>query len=544
MNFYPQKTWLVIVFLVIAGGVLRLPNLGESLWHDEMLYSTKYLVPSLSDLWRISLYDAPAPLYRVLMFFWTTLFGEHELALRTPSLLFGIFSILLVYGIAQEYDSRKAAALAALLLCLSPVHIWYSQEANPYSMAIFFLLATVYLSQRIRTDKVSAGWHMLYLICFLIAVLTHYYTAIFLLPLSILALSSEKLTRRRIIASHCVIVLCLAASLGIKIASGNLISGLPFARPFTFFEWWMLFFNWFSHGNALWSVNPYQASVDYLGTRELLIFFQLIFLTIFLRGLMPIARKTTWKVTQELSLFLFSMPLIMMFLTQVGMNDLYIERYLVFVLPFFLIVLAKGASGFSSRTLGVVTVLFVLTVGVASCLAFYYKSDTWTVYKQNPDWRGAASHLMQETSNSDEELILAVTQANTLDYYLKRKRFSVIPIRSKHEYHEYMETLERGNLKKIYLIKNHSWAGNFNEVFLKMKEDQDFRLVSSRNFKGLSVYLFVPSTPSTSPLATTSQQTGNTLYRSDDSTVQKIGSTTDGSDGTTCQKLGSLIHCN
>ena len=69
-----------------------------------------------------------------------------------------------------------------------------------------------------------------------------------------------------------------------------------------------------------------------------------------------------------------------MFLTQVGMNDLYIERYLVFVLPFFLIVLAKGASGFASRTLGVFTVLFVLTVGVASCLAFYYKSDTWTVY--------------------------------------------------------------------------------------------------------------------------------------------------------------------
>ena len=544
MNVYLQKTWLVIVLLVIVGGVLRLPNLGESLWHDEMLYATKYLVPSLSDLWRISLYDAPAPLYRVLMFFWTTLFGEHELALRTPSLLFGIFSILLVYWISQEYDSRKTAALAALLLCLSPVHIWYSQEANPYSMAICFLLATVYLSQRIRKDKFSAGWHMLYLTCFLIAVLTHYYTAIFLLPLSILALSSERLTRRRIIASHCVIVLCLAASLGIKVASGNLTSGLPFARPFTFFEWWMLFFNWFSHGNALWSVNPYRASLDYLGTRELLIFFQLTFLIIFLRGLMPIAGKTIWKGTKELSLFLFSMPLVMMLLTQVGLKNLYIERYLVYVLPFFLIVLAKGASGFSSRTLGIFTVLFVLTVGVASCLVFYYKSDTWTVYKQNPDWRSAASHLMQEESNSDEELILAVTQANTLDYYLKRKRFSVIPVRSKHEYHEYMETLALGNLKKIYLIKNHSWAGNFDEVFLEMKEDQKFRLVSSRNFKGLGVYLFVPSASPASPLAEISQQTGNILHNSDGSTVQKIGRTTYGLDGTTCQKLGSLIYCN
>ena len=107
-----RRNGLVILFFVILGGLLRLPHLGESLWYDEMLYATKYLVPSLSDLWRISLYDAPAPLYRVLMFFWTTLFGEHELALRTPSLLFGIFSILLVYGLAQEYDSRKAAALA------------------------------------------------------------------------------------------------------------------------------------------------------------------------------------------------------------------------------------------------------------------------------------------------------------------------------------------------------------------------------------------------------------------------------------------------
>ena len=118
-----HNTRLVILLLIMFGIILRLPNLGESLWLDETIYSTKYWMKSVSDLWGLFLSEPSAPLYRVFMFFWTTMFGEHEIFLRMPSLLFGISSIILTYLIAKNYDSLKMASLAAFLLCFSPVHI-------------------------------------------------------------------------------------------------------------------------------------------------------------------------------------------------------------------------------------------------------------------------------------------------------------------------------------------------------------------------------------------------------------------------------------
>lgn len=491
-----QNTRILIFLFIMIGTILRIRNLGESLWYDELMYSTKYWMASLSDLWKLFLFDPPAPLYRVFMFFWIAMFGEHELFLRMPSLLFGIASILLTYWIAKTYNSWKTATLAALLLCLSPVHIWYSQEATPYSMALFFLLATVYLYRKLRADHFNWTRYILYLGFFLIAVFTHYFAAIFLLPLSLMALSAERLTRKRMIAAHCVVILCLLTSLIIKYMAGYVSSGMGFLRPFTLFEWWMLFFNWFSHGNSIWTVNPYKAyriGLHYLMNQPVLLVFQLCFFIVLLRGLLPKSGRTVYKQTWELSLLLFTTPIVMLFLTKIGYRHLYIERYLFLILPFFLVVIAKGAFGFSRISHEIAIMLFLVMVGVTSCIMFFYKNDTWTVYKQNPDWRSAASYLIQENRGSDELIVFSVTPADTLIYYLQRQGRESCKVIMAKQKDDHTPMLLTNNVKNFYLIKNHYWSGKFKEVFHKIKKDRHFRLVSSRTFKGLDVYLFTHS---------------------------------------------------
>jgi hypothetical protein len=62
----------------------------------------------------------------------------------------------------------------------------------------------------------------------------------------------------------------------------------------------------------------------------------------------------------------------------------------------------------------------------------FYKNDTWTVYKQNPDWRSAASYLIKEKGALDELVIFNVTPADTLIYYLRRQgieSFKVIRVK-------------------------------------------------------------------------------------------------------------------
>jgi hypothetical protein len=268
---------------------------------------------------------------------------------------------------------------------------------------------------------------------------------------------------------------------------------MGFLRPFTLFEWWMLFLNWFSHGNSLWTVNPYHASrlgLHYLIDQRFLVVFQLIFLIILLRGLMPIGGRTAWKKSWELFLFLFSLPLVMLFLNLVGFRQLYIERYLVLILPFFLIVIARGTSGFSRTNLEIIIMVFLVIAAISSCLLFFYKNDTWTVYKQNPDWRSAASYLTRENRDSTELVIFYVTPADTLIYYLRRQgieSFKMIRIK---QANDQIPKLTTDNLKAFYLIKNRFWKGRFDKVFQKIKADRRFQLYSSGSFKGMDVYFF------------------------------------------------------
>ena len=492
-SFLLEKSSLVALSLGVLGTVLRLPNLGESFWLDEVLYSTSYWVSSLYNLWHLFLNDTSAPLYRVLLFFWIKIFGENELSVRIPSLLFGISSIVLTYWIARAYCSPSVAFLAALLLCFSPAHVWYSQEAAPYAMTLFFCLATVLAWLRLREMPSHRAWYAVYLSMFLAAVFTHYYAAVFLLPLTLLSVAVERPLRRRIMVAQAVVVSSLALALGIKYLAGHVKTGQEFLRPFTLFEWWMLFFNWFLQGNSLWTVSPYRANMEYLMSEPLLLVCQVFFLVIFLRGLLPHREQKNWTQTWELCLFISSLPLVMLLLTQAGYRHLYVERYLLLVLPFFLILLARGAASFSNARAVIVCSLAAGVIGAASYGAFLYKSDRWTVYKQNPDWR-SFSHYLSAQSLPPRRLrravILAVTPANELMYYLRREAQAPYPV-VRYDTKAFERMLSVNRVEVFYLVKNRYWAGGFDKVFQRLEHDERLTLVNSRSFKGLEVYTFI-----------------------------------------------------
>ena len=490
--FVPEGFGLVVLSLGVLGTVLRLPNLGESLWYDEVLYSTSYWLTSLHRLGSLYLNDPAAPLYRVLLFFWIHIFGETELSVRIPALLFGASSIVLTYWIARAYGSASMAFLAALLLCFSPAHVWYSQEATPYAMTLFYLLATVLALLRLRESPSHRAWYVVYLGMFLAAVFTHYYAAVFLLPLTLLSVTVEKTLRRRLIAANGVVVSALLLALSIKYLFGQVTSAHGFLRPFTLFEWWMLFFNWFLHGNSLWTVSPYGASLQYLSGEPLLVVCQAFFLIIFLRGLLAYRGQKNWMQAWELSLFISSLPLVMLLMTAIGYRHLYIERYLFWVLPFFLIVLARGATSFSSARGVIACSLAAVVLGVASYGALLSKSDTWTVYKQNPDWRSTVRYLTaQGLSSSGKAMVLAVTPADDLEYYLRRETQTPYPILYYYNTNTFEPMLVMTDAEVLYLIKNKYWVGAFDKALQELKHDERFTLVNSCSFKGVEVHTFI-----------------------------------------------------
>jgi 4-amino-4-deoxy-L-arabinose transferase-like glycosyltransferase len=497
-SFLDRPEW-VVPLLCILGAGLRLPNIGRSLWYDEMLYAARLGAASWSDLLWFSAYDRSTPLFSVVMFFWVRVFGAHELALRLPSLLFGIASIVLTYRIARLYGTHRMAALAALLLCVSPVHVWYSQEATPYAMCLCLLLGAIYVGARIRAGAAPRGAYVAYTGLLWAAVFTHYYSVFFLLPLSVLCLTAERPVRNRLLLANGVVAVCVAAAIGVKAAAGVMTPERSFLRSFTVLEWWMLFFNWFLHGNTIWTVNPYhfanEGGTAYLLSQPLLLVCQFLFLAMFLRGLWPKRSEpghVGWRRFWELGWNLVTMPLALLLLTLLGHKHLYIERYAFMLLPFFWMVVARGATGFSWRALRVTCVVAAVVLSMASYGALLLKRHEWTVYKPNPDWHTAADYLVTELGLSSQDVVFTSTPADALVHYLHRTRKVDLPEVQFVEPEQVAGVLAAHPARSVYLVKELFWEEAFQGMYEALEGDPRLRRGGQRVFEGVAIYEFVP----------------------------------------------------
>jgi uncharacterized membrane protein len=484
---------LFALFIVALAILLRLPNLNQSLWYDEVFYSTRFVASSLPKLWEQVLSEPPAPFYRLVLYGWTGLFGENEIVVRIPSLICGVAAIFLTYGIARKYGGVQAAFLAALFLCFSPPHVWYSQEATPYALAMCLVLATVLIWHELKSGKRPKYWHVFYGVFLLCAIFTHYLAAVYLLPLTVLVFDASSVARKRIIAINLFAGALAASAITVKHQLGSTGVGMSFLRPFTLFEWWMLFFNWFLHGNSIWSLSPYRTTLQDVINSRLFFSCQIIFLLILIQGLVPRHGQVWHKVTLELSLFLIVLPLAMLSITLAGYQKIYIERYLLMGLPFFAIVLARGATGFSNRWISGISTAAVVMLGVISYAMFLSKSDEWTVYKSKPDMRGAARHLTAENISADETMIVLPRDALTLAFYIDRQASANhAVVQDSYDAAKLDQSIVEGKLKVFYAVKSR-WEGrDFQRLYDFLEQNQRLTLTATRSFKGVEVYTFVP----------------------------------------------------
>ncbi|MBN1315785.1 MAG: glycosyltransferase family 39 protein [Anaerolineales bacterium] len=487
-NLDRKKLGQYLPLLVLLGIHLRIPNLNESMWFDEVMYSTHIGTPTLQELWDFLLLEPPAPIYPTFLFFWYRLAGvNNDVIIRLPSLICGILSIVVAVLIAHKLYGRRAAVLAGILLCLSPVHVWYSQEATPYAMTQFFLLAALFSFLLLRENPDRPWLFIAYAFFILCAAFTHYMIVVFLLPLTLIGLTSRP-WRKQIIAVHLCILFLWVAALAIKHFYGSLKTGMGFLRPFTLFEWWMLFFNWFLHGNSIWTSNPYETTMAFLLEHPLLILVQLFSFIIMIRGLMIGARKNKSIQKWELTLYLTILPLTLFCLTLIGSKKLFIERYLYSILPLFIIALAGGAASRLKKHQAALLIIPLVAVGIIAYLFFMQKPETWTVYKQNPDWRATAKFFNDEPGSSP--VIYVASPAEGLEFYLNimetTKKFHL------RDYHqEFLEMdITRDKVDTIYLIKNLYWPKEFDNVLEQVSQDQRLLLKSTTTFKGTRIYTF------------------------------------------------------
>jgi len=145
------------VFVVLAA-VLRLATLDkQSFWLDEAVsYRTAALpLPALLDA--VAQQDIHPPLYYVLLHYWLRA-GDSEFWLRLLSVLFSVASVWLIGRLGQSLLEPRAGVVAAAILAVSPLHVWYAREARMYALVVLLALASVTCLWRALMAERRAGW--------------------------------------------------------------------------------------------------------------------------------------------------------------------------------------------------------------------------------------------------------------------------------------------------------------------------------------------------------------------------------------------------
>lgn len=149
------RAWLWVALGI--GALFRLATLGrQSLWLDESLsFWTAYR--PWEELARELMASSVRPLHHILLHLALYL-GDSEWMLRLPSAVLGVLSIGLLYAIGRQLFDRRTAALAALLLAFSPLHIWYSQEARMYALVSAMALLAAFFALRALQHNRPEDW--------------------------------------------------------------------------------------------------------------------------------------------------------------------------------------------------------------------------------------------------------------------------------------------------------------------------------------------------------------------------------------------------
>ncbi len=188
---------LALLLLAFAVRIYRLD--AQSLWYDEAV-SAQVAAKGLPELTRWTANDIQPPLYYYVLSGWTRLAGRGEWVLRFPSAFFGVLGVAAVWALVRRIFGRGptgalAAALAALLAALSPLYVYYGQEARMYTQLVFFsTLAGYALWRSLETNR--ARWWLAFVLAALAALYTHY-SALFLLVAYGLCALVVLLTRAR-----------------------------------------------------------------------------------------------------------------------------------------------------------------------------------------------------------------------------------------------------------------------------------------------------------------------------------------------------------
>jgi hypothetical protein len=404
-----RRAAVVSTVVTVAGFLLRLWNLGaQGLWYDEWL-TADAMRGGFGDLiHHVAQVEGIGPTYFVAMWGWTRVFGDSEVSLRSVSLLFGVATIPATYAAARALGQRQTTGLvAALIVAVHPMLIWYSQEARPYSLLALFGPLSIWAYVRARDDGTVRDY-LVWGGLAAVAVSVHYF-AVFLVAVEGVALLAHARAQWRTVAA----------------GSAPLVVGLAVLAPLAASQ----------HENAAssWIADfAYSSRLSDIGTSALVgpstpeawLWRPVALIVVVAIVLLPIAATASARRGAAVAAGLGSGALLLAIVTTLVGPDVLVSRYVIASLVPLVVAVAIGLT--PEPRAGINRALpWLGAFGVAAyCVVavFVTASINGDSGLQKPDWRAVSTSVTTNPSGRDETRALVMnlhrSHGSPLLYYL------------------------------------------------------------------------------------------------------------------------------
>ena len=171
-----SRTFWIVAGLTALGALLRFATLGDQAYHhDEIVTASRVLRVGFGHAMdAVGFSESAPPLYYALAWLWTQVTGNGEWGLRFLSALAGVATIPVSFFIGRELRGERAGVIAAALVAVNPMLLWYSQEARAYALLGLFCALSLLFCVRALRDGVKRDF-VWWGVFSALALATHYF---------------------------------------------------------------------------------------------------------------------------------------------------------------------------------------------------------------------------------------------------------------------------------------------------------------------------------------------------------------------------------
>ena len=203
-------TWgaVGICLIVVLAAVLRSQELSRVSLHCDEGFVQRMVEFSWTEMFDRIGRDTHPPFYYVLYKLWSSIFGPGVVIGRILSVFFGLAAVVGMYlfvneacrygdrGTDQRFaDQELPALLAALLLAITPLQIFWSQQIRMYALSVALVTWSCFFAVRICGRGGRRDW-IAYMTCAILLTYTHYF-GLFIVAAQFIFLGCRTLVTRR-----------------------------------------------------------------------------------------------------------------------------------------------------------------------------------------------------------------------------------------------------------------------------------------------------------------------------------------------------------